>query len=111
MKNDSSDDIFSEMEITVDRLINVAEELKDASFHVSSSETIAPLQKEQERLLEELSVIEKQFNKKFPNSVPNSMEIRGRINQKLEVFQSLNQEFINNLNKSKEVIQFQKKET
>lgn len=110
MSHDVSDDIFHEMEFTVDRLITVAEELKEASFHVVSSEMIGPLQKEQERLLEELSVIEKRFNSKYPHNVPNSTEIRGRINKKLEVFQSLNQEFIMNLNKSKEIIQFERKD-
>ncbi|MEM1283308.1 MAG: hypothetical protein AAGG81_07125 [Chlamydiota bacterium] len=110
MFDDSPDDIFSEMEVTVDRLITVAEELREASFQVTSSEMIGPLQKEQERLLEELSVIEGMFKKKFPHSVPNSTEVRGRISKKLETFQLLNQEFINNLNKLKEVIQFQKKE-
>jgi DNA mismatch repair ATPase MutS len=105
-----SDNIFVEMEKTVDHLITVAEQLKDTSFHITSSELIGPLQKEQERLLEELSVIENRFKKEYPQNVPNSTEIKTRISEKLEIFQTLNQEFISNLNKSKEVIQFQKED-
>lgn len=109
MNQEVPDQIFDDMESTVDRLIDVAEQLKEASIQIISSDMIVPLQKEQDRLLEELAIIEKKFQRKYPENVSNSTQVRDRIKTKLETFQLLNHEFITNLNNSKEVINFQKK--
>lgn len=103
---EESENIFYEMESLIDSLIKVAKELKEISFQVVSSEQVAGLQKEQQMLLKKLAVIEKELLKE-----PSSDEkAKKRIQKKLALFESLNKDFIANLNKTHSVINFRKEE-
>lgn len=104
MKKEEAENIFQEMEAVIDSLINVATKLKEISFQVISSEQVEQLQKEQQVLLKKLAVIEKAL----PKDVSGDEKAKKRIQKKLDFFQSLNKEFITNLNKTHSVINFRK---
>lgn len=104
MKKEEAENIFQEMEAVIDSLINVATKLKEISFQVISSEQVEQLQKEQQVLLKKLAVIEKAL----PKDVSGDEKAKKRIQKKLDFFQSLNKEFIANLNKTHSVINFRK---
>lgn len=86
-------------------LIQVATQLRDMSLQVISEEDLAPLQKHQEELVSQLEKIDQNIESHYKHQL--SLAMREQFHQQLQVFQQLNQEFIQNLNASHGLIQFE----
>lgn len=92
------------MDQLLTELIQVATELRDMSLKVISEEELAPLQKHQENLLEELEKVDQKIKGDYPNRLEPA--IQEKVHKQLEKFQRLNREFIDNINASHSLIQF-----
>lgn len=90
------------MHHVLDELIRIATKLRNISRQRVGEEELAPLQKEQERVLHELS----QLDRVLQNDDLVSEATHAQFHKKLMEFQTLNQEFIQNLNTSHGLIQF-----
>lgn len=86
-------------------LIQIATQLRNMSFQVISEEDLAPLQKRQEDLLTQLEKIDQQLQTHYRHQVESS--VQEHFHHELQRFQQLNQEFIQNLNASHGLIQFE----
>lgn len=89
----------------LDELIDNAKKLKDVSKQVISEEELVPLQRRQEELFEHLENMDAALHKEFSNEIPAAQH--KKIHDKLEEFQKINQEFVNNLRSSHGLIQFE----
>lgn len=96
---------LEQMDVLLAELVDVAAQLRDMSLQTLSEKEVAPLQKRQDKLLAELEKVDQQLHedcgddfKKHPH--PN-------IHNQLQKFQQLNKEFIENLNASHGLIQFE----
>lgn len=93
-----------QMDQLLSELVQVATQLRDMSLKVISEEELAPLQKHQEKLLGELESVDEKIKGNYPPQIEAS--IKEKVHLQLQKFQQLNQEFIQNLNASKGLIQF-----
>lgn len=105
---EKANDILAKMDVLLDKLVKNAEELKTISYHVISEEELAPLQLSQEQLIADLVKLDLELDamthhKKLEEASP----VRSRIRDKLTKFQSLNQNFIDNLAKTRGLIHFE----
>lgn len=96
---------LEQMDLLLAKLVDVAAQLRDMSLQTISEREVAPLQKKQNALLADLEKIDQQLHqecgeefKRHPHS---------NIHYQLEKFQQLNKEFIENLNASHGLIQFE----
>lgn len=96
---------IDQMNQLLSELVQVATQLRDMSLQVISQEDLAPLQKHQEELLNQLENADQQLQKYYRQQV--EAVTRENFHQQLKVFQTLNQEFIQNLNTSHGLIQFE----
>ena len=86
-------------------LVQVATQLRDMSLKVISEEELAPLQKHQESLLAQLESVDQKIRAEYPHQINASLQ--EKVHRQLQVFQLLNQEFIQNLSTSHGLIQFE----
>lgn len=86
-------------------LVQVATQLRDMSLKVISEEELAPLQKHQESLLAELESIDQKVRANYPHQIETGLQ--EKVHKQLQLFQQLNKEFIQNLNNSHGLIQFE----
>ena len=102
--------ILAEMEKILHELIFTAEKLCDLTTQVIAKEELAPLQQQQEKLLQELAKIDAKF-KKACKGKPEKYDSpsKTRISELLDHFQKVNATFIQNLKNSKGIIQFEEK--
>lgn len=96
---------IDQMNGLLNELILVATQLRDMSLQVISEEDLAPLQKRQEDLLAQLEEVDQQLQSHYRHQIDASL--REHIHNQLQTFQQLNQEFIQNLNASHGLIQFE----
>jgi hypothetical protein len=96
---------LDQMNQLLNELIQVATQLRDMSFQVISEEDLAPLQKRQEELLSRLENVDQQLQENYQHQIDGAM--KENFHRQLQTFQKLNQEFIQNLNASHGVIQFE----
>lgn len=89
----------------LDQLIQTAKKLRDVSLQVISEEELGPLQKQQEEILAQLEAADQEIQRQYRSDMTEI--IHQQFSQKLKEFQSLNQEFIDNLNTSHGLIQFE----
>lgn len=103
--------ILGEMEELLNHLIESAKKLLDLSKHVIDEDELLHLQEEQETLLIHLVKKDGDFHK-LPNaSDTNLMPRRLKIDEKIDEFQRLNAAFVENINATHGLIQFEKKHT
>lgn len=88
----------------LDDLIKIANKIKSLSEKVVLEEELKPLQASQNDLLDQLVVLQTELQSYDPSLI--SSEIHAQFHKKLEEFQKLNQEFINNIKNSQGIIQF-----
>ena len=100
MKSHESD--VKQINQALNELIQVATQLRDLSLKVISEDELLPLQKRQEVLLHQLETIDQQIQRDLLDS-----QSKENIHQQLQIFKKLNQEFIQNLNSSHGLIQFE----
>jgi len=93
------------MDLLLAELVKVATQLRDMSLKVISEEELAPLQKHQESLLAQLESVDQKIRANYPHQV--NAALQEKVHQQLQAFQQLNQEFIQNLNTSHGLIQFE----
>ncbi len=86
-------------------LVQNAEKLRDVSRQVISEEELSPLQKHQQELLGQLEQTDSIMQKYYPNQIDSATH--QLFHEKLHAFHLLNQEFIQNLNASHGLIQFE----
>jgi HD superfamily phosphohydrolase len=86
-------------------LIQVATQLRDMSFQVISEEDLEPLQKQQEDLLSQLEMTDQQIQGNYRDQIETKTQ--AYFHNQLEIFQQLNQEFVQNVNSSQGLIQFE----
>jgi hypothetical protein len=89
----------------LNELIQVATQLRDMSKQVISEENLSLLQKKQDDLLGQIERIDQQMQRDYPQQVSSKME--EQLHEKLQTFQQINQEFIQNLGASHGLIQFE----
>jgi hypothetical protein len=94
-----------QMNQLLSELIQVATQLRDMSLQVIAEEDLAPLQKKQEDLLAQLESTDQQLQQNYRHQLTGA--IQDKIHKQLQTFQQLNQEFIQNLNTSHGLIQFE----
>ena len=105
---DQPEEILSKMEKILNQLIANAENLNQLSQQVSSQEELRPLQEKQEDLIEQLLDSDAEFNKLLKGKTRYyQSSARTRIGEKLDYFQKLNTDFLDNLKSSKGLIQFE----
>lgn len=95
----------NQMDHLLHELIQNATKLRDASLQVISEEELNPLQKRQEDLLSQLEAVDQQMKEHYHHQIDNAMQERFHL--QLQTFQQLNQEFVQNLNASHGIIQFE----
>lgn len=105
---DMHEEILSRMEKILNQLIVTAEKLKDLSQHVTSEDELRPLQEKQEDLIAKLLETDEEFNKALKGKTKYyQSSSRTRIGEKLDYFQKLNTNFLENLGSSRGLIQFE----
>jgi hypothetical protein len=86
-------------------LIQVATQLRDMSIQVISEEDLEPLQKQQEDVLSQLEMTDQQIQGNYRDQI--EAKTQAYFHNQLEIFQKLNQEFVQNVNSSQGLIQFE----
>lgn len=89
----------------LDQLVENSTILRDLSQQVISQEELNLHQKKQKELLDELEIVDETIQTHFWNLIEE--EEHRRIHAKAHAFQTLNQEFIQNLRESHGLIQFE----
>jgi len=100
---------LSEIESLLDQLIESARALLLLSKQVIEEDEFVHLQEKQEKLLEKLIKKDDEFHELPEKLQEDLLDIRLQINEKIDQFQALNAEFIQNINASHGLIQFDKK--
>lgn len=95
----------NQMDHLLHELIQNATKLRDVSLQVISEEELNPLQKRQEDLLSQLETVDQQMKEHYHHQIDSAMQERFHL--QLQTFQQLNQEFVQNLNASHGIIQFE----
>jgi hypothetical protein len=95
---------ISHMNQLLDDLVETSTIMRDVSMQVISEEELAPLQKKQQLLLRELENFDEALQKNYPGQINESTHTH--FHERLADFQRLNKEFIQNLNQSHGLIQF-----
>lgn len=99
-------DIISEMEEVLDHLIENAERLHELSKQVILEDEVEALQKIQNDMLTRLTELDsKRASVASKEDIKNS--IQSRIDKKIDLFQDLNDRFIDNLSASHGLIHFE----
>lgn len=101
----SEQDYFNHIKNLLKELIQVATQLRDASIQVLAEKEMAELQNRQEELLKQLEQLDAEMRETFGHQLDKSMQ--QLVHEKLSTFQKLNQEFVDNLNSSHGLIQFE----
>lgn len=96
---------IDQMNQSLHALIEVATQLRDMSLQVIAEEDLARLQKKQEELLMQLEKIDGHLQKDYKYQLDGA--IQEHFHEQLQIFQQLNQEFVQNLSTSHGVIQFE----
>ncbi|CUI17498.1 hypothetical protein PNK_1893 [Candidatus Protochlamydia naegleriophila] len=86
-------------------LVQNAQKLRDVSLQVISEEELSPLQKHQQELLGKLEQADSSMQRYYPNQLDSTTH--QLFHNQLHAFHLLNQEFIQNLNASHGLIQFE----
>ncbi len=94
-----------QMDQLLNELVIVATQLRDLSLKVISEEELAPLQMHQEELLAKLESVDQKIKGNYPHQT--DAVVQEKIHRQLQTFQQLNQEYIQNLNASHGLIQFE----
>ncbi|HEV8052348.1 MAG TPA: hypothetical protein VGP47_07630 [Parachlamydiaceae bacterium] len=98
--------ILSEMGNLLDRIIESARKLLALSKQVIEEDELMRLQQEQEELLSSLIDKDAQFQKTSSAAREKLMPARLKIDGKIDEFQKLNSEFVENINTAHGLIQF-----
>jgi hypothetical protein len=98
--------ILGEMEGLLDSLIESARTLLNHSTQVIDENELVRLQEEQEILLTKLIDKDTEFHQLPNHSNQSLMSIRLKIDEKIDLFQKLNAEFVENINAANGLIQF-----
>ena len=96
---------LDQMSQLMNELIQIATKLRDASQQVISEEELAPLQKRQDDLLLQLEEADKELQAHYGFQIDAAT--KEAYHNQLQIFQRLNQEFMQNLNASHGLIQFE----
>ncbi len=105
-----SDEILSEIDATLDQLIENAEALQQASLHSIEKYELDAFQKTQESLLAHLIHMDHSFEKYQKDlKTPHPKMAKYQIQEKLLKFEKLNANFIENVSSKMGVIHFDKK--
>ncbi|MCE5319132.1 MAG: hypothetical protein LLG04_17440 [Parachlamydia sp.] len=100
--------ILEQMDAILDRLIQIAETMQRLSKQVVSEGELAPLQKSQEDLVSQLESLDDAFEKAYkPGPGAQPLAVRSRIAKKIERFQVINADFIENLKTEQKLIEIE----
>jgi hypothetical protein len=98
-------ELLVEIDVVLDQILDIAARLKAISQSVIAKEEVAGLQKAQEELLQKLLALEEEHKKEDPKIAdPSILDIQKTIHQKLELFEELNANFIENLSSRRKPI-------
>ena len=90
----------------LDQLIDIAASLEKLSKEMASEEEINSLQEEQENIIAALMQLDADLIHDYPEVAKEDSKERKAIHQKMEIFQKLNRNFIENLERGSGIIQF-----
>ena len=99
--------ILNEMESLLDNLIESARKLLALSKQVIEEEELMSLQQEQEELLARLIKKDSEFHQLSSQVREKLMSTRLNIDAKIDEFQKLNSEFVENINIAHGLIRFE----
>jgi len=103
-------EILSEIDSTLDRLIVNAEAMNEASLNTLSEVEVEAFQKTQESLLAHLVHMDEMLSTRRDElKTPNPKSAKYQIAEKLKRFQKLNSNFISNVSSKVGVIRFRKR--
>ena len=98
-------ELFTKMAIALDRLIENAQKMKEGLRLKFSQKDLEELQSKQHKILEELGGLNKQLEKSPKGASDDELEqAKTLIREKLGHFQTLNQEFFDNISSNSRVI-------
>jgi len=104
---DAAEKILEKMEEILNKIIANAETLNEISKMVISEEELTPLQNDQDDLFNQLLELDAEFSKASPDPHPHPLAARReKFDEKLKLFEKLNQIFIDNLKTTHGLIQF-----
>lgn len=103
-----AEQVLGEIESLLDQLIDSAQKLLTVSQQVMEEEELTNLQKDQEALLEKLIEKDAEFHKFSNITQEKLLPRRLKIDEKIDHFQKLNSEFVDNISSAHGVIQFKK---
>lgn len=99
-------EILRKMNALLKEILSNAQELEKLSSKVISEKEVIPLQQKQELLINELTKLDANLQKEFPQALTKDSKEKQAIHEKLREFQKLNRKFIENLKLSPGLIQF-----
>lgn len=106
----AGEEIYMEIESTIDQLIENAEAMNKASKTELTQMEVDAFQNTQESLIAHLLYMDQTLEKKREEiKVPNEKSISYKLKKKMTKFEELNKEFIHHLSESMPIIHFQKK--
>ncbi len=105
--NDAQEQVLLQIEGILNQLIENAELLKGLSKQVIAQEELKLLQTKQEKLIAELTTFDVQFHTMGGKINAHRSPTQKRIDEKLQQFQQLNMDFIENLSASHGLIKFE----
>jgi hypothetical protein len=106
---ETAEALIAQMESVLHKLIANAKQLNETVLHSFSEDDLLTLQSEQTELMDQLVEVDESVNKACNNNLKKAnVAAWGRIQDQLDDFEALNNEFINNLSLRAGVIQFDK---
>ncbi|MBA3816330.1 MAG: hypothetical protein H0X29_07395 [Parachlamydiaceae bacterium] len=103
---EKKDVILNEMNAVLDLLIENAQKLNELSLQVIAEEEISPLQAQQQELLSALVELDNAFHQADSLAEEKISAIQAAVNDKIENFQQLNSNFMENIINAHGLIQF-----
>ena len=100
-------EVVREMEILLDRLIENAKRLLELSKQVIVEDEVVALQKVQDDMVTQLTDLDGKRAALCASFESSEMPNQGRIDEKIDVFQNLNTQFIENLSAMRGLIHFE----
>lgn len=105
-RKSSPETILLEMDKLLDALIGGAEKLLELSGHVVDEEGLLRLQDRQDELLSQLLEKDKELHHFKDLSVPKIQSLRNEIDRKIDLFQKLNNDFVEKISAVQGLIHF-----
>lgn len=103
----SREELLDQMEEIAKQLVLDAEQLKRMTLNSFTEQEIDPMQQHQEQLIARLIETDAAYRMHYGEQASHTDHVLGRIKKLLDQFQTLNDTFVENVHRTKGVIQFE----